>query len=453
MKVPPVEEFARQLAPDTVGSVRKATANLTTARTRALGAAFEDVADARVRAAAIKNYVLDNLKSLLIQLEAACQKNGIQVHWAQDAEAARQIALEICKKKAPQGSLIAKAKSMVTEEIHLNGFLEEHGYKPVETDLGEYIVQLDHDTPSHIVTPIIHKNRRQVSETFAKEGLGPRTDDPTVLAMQARERLRTYFRQAKIGVSGVNFAIAETGRLVLIENEGNSRFSTTAPEIHIAFMGIEKMLPREADLPLFLRLLAGSATGQQLTSYVHLISGPRKEERDGPTEVHLILLDNGRSRVLNGKYREILRCIRCGACLNVCPVYRQASGHAYGHVYSGPVGSVLSPAMEGVDKAGWMAKASSLCGACEEVCPVRIPIPRMLLQIRDEAVSSGAIKEPAPWGLYAKGASRGWPWRVGLKLLPMASRFHHPLKDAWTASRALPRRTGRDFRSWWNDRP
>lgn len=453
MKTPPVEQFAREMAKETTASVRGASLLKTISRITSLADAFEDPTAARQRAAEIKNYVLDNLKDLLLQLESRCQANGIQVHWAKDAESARRICLEICRKKSPSGGTIVKAKSMVTEEIHLNHFLEENGYKPVETDLGEYVVQLDHDTPSHIVTPIIHRNRRQVADTFEKEGLGPRSEDPATLSMQARERLRAYFREAKIGISGVNFAIAESGRLVLIENEGNNRLSTTAPDVHIAFMGIEKILPREADLPLFIRLLGNSATGQQLTSYIHLISGPRKDEKDGPSEVHLIFLDNGRSNVLNGPYREILRCIRCGACLNVCPVYRQVSGHAYQSVYSGPVGAVLAPALEGIEKMGWLAKASSLCGACEEVCPVRIPIPRMLLQIRDEAVRSGAIKEDAPWELFAKGAVSGWKWRAGLKLLPMASKAaRSPLKDGWTEYRALPHRAGRTFRSWWNER-
>jgi L-lactate dehydrogenase complex protein LldF len=452
LKQPPVEEFARHIEAETTASVRSASAIKTQGRLVALAQAFDQPEDARSRAAEIKNYVLDNLKPLLLQFEAQCLANGMRVHWAADSAGARQIILEICRMQGGQPGTIVKAKSMATEEIHLNGFLEETAFKPVETDLGEYVVQLDHDTPSHIVTPIIHKNRRQVADAFEREKLGPRTEDPGELAMQAREKLRSYFREAKIGISGVNFGVAESGRLVLVENEGNNRLSTTAPDVHIALMGIEKLIPREGDLPLFLRLLANSATSQQLTSYVHLITGPRTEENDGPKEVHLILLDNGRSRVLNGPYKDILRCIRCGACLNVCPVYRQASGHAYGHVYSGPVGAVLAPALEGVEKMGWLAKASSLCGSCEEVCPVKIPIPRMLLQLRDEAHRAGAIEDPTPWHLYAKAALSGWKWRTGLKLLPMAARFPHPLKQGWTEHRALPEREGRSFRSWWNDR-
>jgi len=241
---------------------------------------------------------------------------------------------------------------------------------------------------------------------------------------------------------------------VLVENEGNNRFSTTAPDVHIALMGIEKMLPREQDLPLFLKLLAGSATGQSLTSYVHLIAGPRREDEiDGPLEMHLVLLDNGRRKVLEGPYREILRCIRCGACLNVCPVYRQGSGHAYGHVYSGPLGAVLAPALEGVDKLGYLAKASTLCGACEEVCPVKIPIPSMLLKLRDEGTRAGAIKDPANWNLFAAGATNAGRWRMGLKLLPMAAGLApHPMKSGWGEFHDLPKREGRSFRDWWKDR-
>jgi len=382
-----VEQFSRSVPAETVKSVRTASALKVESRKSALKEAFEDVDAARSQAAHIKSYTLDNLGSLLVQLELKCRLNGIVVHWAKDATSANKIILEICRAAASPGEIIVKAKSMATEEIHLNRHLIKSGYEVVETDLGEYVVQIDNDTPSHIVTPIIHKNRKQVAKSFEREGLGPYTEVPSELAMQARHHLREKFHNAKIGISGVNFAIAETGRIVLVENEGNSRLSTTAPDVHIAVMGIEKILPSEGDLPLFLRLLTGSATGQRITTYVHLISGPRRrDEQDGPKEVHLVILDNGRSKVLNGPYRDILRCIRCGACLNVCPVYRQASGHAYKHVYSGPLGAVLGPALEGVEKLPDLAKASTLCGACEEACPVKIPIPKMLLQLRDEAV-------------------------------------------------------------------
>jgi L-lactate dehydrogenase complex protein LldF len=467
----PVEQFARQIPSERVASVRAASVAKTEARKIALAAAFANPGAARAEAARIKDCVLDNLSDLLIQFDEKATANGMVVHWATDAARAREIILGICRTSLPshegagclvpaavgtnqptpsaQGEIILKAKSMATEEIHLNEALEQAGFAPVETDLGEFVVQLDHDTPSHIVTPIIHKSKQEVARTFEREHIGPYTEDPNELTMQARAALREKFQQAKIGISGVNFAIAETGRIVLVENEGNNRFSTTAPDVHIALMGIEKLLPRERDLPLFLKLLAGSATGQKLTTYTHLITGPRREdEPDGPREVHVVLLDNGRSRVLNGPYREILRCIRCGACLNVCPVYRQASGHAYGHVYSGPLGAVLAPALEGVRDRGALAKASSLCGACEEVCPVQIPLPTMLLQLRDESFRTGVYDEP-PWKLFAEAARSTFKWKGALKLLPMASALPNPLKSAWTEFRSFPNSRGRDFRVWW----
>lgn len=453
MKRSPVEKYARTVPQAKTDSVRSASVQKTASRLTALAKSFEDSEAARSQAAAIKDYVLNNLRQLQIQLIAKCEENGIRVHQAKDGKEANRIILDIVKAAAPGGGVIAKAKSMATEEIHLNEYLEKAGYEPVETDLGEYVVQIDHDHPSHIVTPIIHKNRREIARSFAREGLGEYTEDASELAMQARAHLRAKFREAKVGVSGVNFAIAESGRIVLVENEGNNRLSTTAPDVHIAVMGIEKMLPAEKDLPLFLKLLAGSATGQSLTSYTHLISGPRREdELDGPLEVHLVLLDNGRSNVLEGPYKEILRCIRCGACLNVCPVYRQASGHAYGHVYSGPLGAVLAPALEGVEKLGYLAKASTLCGACEEVCPVKIPIPNLLLKLRDEATRKGAIKDPAQWNLFATGANMPSAWKVGLKMLPMASAVApHPMKSGWNEFHSLPHRQGRSFRSWWKN--
>jgi len=452
--LPSVERRARKIDRETIDSVRAATIKAADARVTGLASLFDDVAAARTQAAQVKAYVLDNMAGLLSQLEMKCRLNGVTVHWARDAESARKVIQEICAASAPAGSTIVKAKSMVSEEIHLNEHLIKAGFNVVETDLGEFVVQIDHDTPSHIIAPIIHKNRRQVARSFEREGLGPYTESPEQLASQARRHLRERFKEAKIGISGVNFAIAESGRLVLVENEGNSRLSTTAPDTHIAVMGLEKLLPTEADLPLFLKLLSGSATGQRLTVYTHLISGPRRrDESDGPLSVHLVILDNGRTKILNGPYREILRCIRCGACANVCPVYRQSSGHAYDHVYNGPIGAVLAPALEGVAALPDLAKASSLCGACEEVCPVKIPIPRMLLQLRSEAVRTGALQEALPWAIFTFGATSGFRWRAGLKLLPMSKMASHPLKKGWTEYREMPAKEGRDFRKWWNGRP
>lgn len=447
-----VDEYASHLDPETVASVRKASAEKVGARLASLPKTFKDPNEARAVAAGIKNYVLDNLKPLLLQFEKKCLENGVQLHWAKDAESATRQILEICENAAPGGAVV-KGKSMATEEIHLNRHLEEAGFQVVETDLGEFVVQIDHDTPSHIVTPIIHKNRRQVAESFQREKLGPYTEVPEDLTMQARAFLRDKFKRADIGISGANFAIAETGRLVIIENEGNNRLCTTAPRVHIAVVGIEKLIPEEKHLAVFLPLLAGSATGQRVTTYMHFVSGPRREdEQDGPEEVHVVLLDNGRSRVLNGPYKEILRCIRCGACLNVCPVYRQASGHAYGHVYSGPLGAVLAPALEGVQAMGDLAKASSLCGACEEACPVQIPIPRMLLELRDEAFRAGVARDGLPWNGYAFGARHPSLWRAGLKMLPMAEHVPSKWTRSWSEFRELPAKSGRSFRSWWHER-
>ena len=436
-------EFVRSLDEDTVRSVRASTIRVFDARRTTLGTVFEDADEARRAAAATKAYVLDNLRGLLLQLEEKCTANGIKVHWAKDGASAVRTILDICATAAPQGATVVKAKSMATEEIHLNRHLESAGHMPVETDLGEFVVQIDHDTPSHIVAPIIHKDRRQIARSFEREGLGPYTEEPEELTMQARAHLRAQFQRADVGVSGVNFAVASTGRIVLVENEGNNRLCTTAPRVHVALMGIEKVLPSEQDLPLFVRLLAGSATGQRTTVYTHLITGPRKNEEDGPEEVHLVLLDNGRSRVLNGEYRDILRCIRCGACLNACPVYRRATGHAYGHVYPGPVGAVLAPALEGIAKMGELAKASSLCGLCKEVCPVDIPIPDMLLKLR----SQDARNRGGAWQTFGLAAKNPLFWRAGIALLPM---FGAP--SAWREFREPPKKT-KDFRGWWRGRP
>ena len=435
------DRFVRGVKVETVSSVRSSAMRVSAARSATLAAVFDDVDAARTAAAAAKKHVLANLKPLLLEFERNLIKNGVKVHWARDAGSACKQISAICSSAAPNGALIVKAKSMATEEIPLNKSLIEDGHTPIETDLGEFIIQLDRDTPSHVVQPIIHKNRRNIAESFREHGLGPYTEDPEELTMQARAHLREKFRKADVGISGVNFGIAETGRIVLVENEGNNRLSTTAPKVHIAVMGIEKLLACEADLPLFLRLLAGSATGQRLTVYTHFITGPRREALDGPQEVHVALLDNGRSRILGGRYSDILGCIRCGACLNVCPVYRAATGHAYRHVYPGPVGAVLAPALEGVDSMGDLAFASTLCGACKTVCPVDIDIPSMLLHLRAEQKAN-------KWRLYGKSVTSAKAWRQTLRLLPLAKKLPNP----WKEFRDTPA-TGKSFRRWWNERP
>ncbi|MBV6457958.1 MAG: Lactate utilization protein B [Fimbriimonadaceae bacterium] len=433
-----VEQFASNIQLTTTQSVRRAARNVVV-RDPAI-----DKPAARIKAA-----VLERLPELLEQFESNAQARGCHVHWCRDAEVARSTILAICRTRAADGATIVKAKSMATEEIHLNAILEEHGYDVVETDLGEFVVQLDGDTPSHIVAPIIHKNRYDVSTAFARAGLGPTTTDPEQLAAQARSHLRSKFRNAEIGISGANFVVAETGRIVLVENEGNNRLSTTAPKTHIALVGIEKVLATESELATMLRWLARSATRQTITTYVHFIAGPRRaDEIDGPEEVHVILLDNGRSRIYQGEHRAVLRCIRCGACLNVCPVYRQASGHAYGHVYSGPIGAVLAPLLEGLDKMSDLPKASSLCGACEEVCPVGIPIPDMLLALRGEAQPQAG--DP-PWQAYSRLARSPQLWRMAMQASAAGRHVPNPWLAAWSVDRSLPDERF-DFREWWRER-
>jgi L-lactate dehydrogenase complex protein LldF len=335
---------------------------------------------------ALKQRALSRLPELLVQLEAACTRNGIRVHWAETPAIANRIVLEIIEAHA--ASRVVKGKSMVSEEMHLNAFLATHGVEAIETDLGEFIIQLAGETPSHIIVPAIHKNKVQIAKIFHEKVAGaPYTEEVSELNAIARRTLRRKFYEAGIGLSGVNFAVAETGTLCLVENEGNGRMCTTVPPVHIALMGLEKVVEKLEDLPPLLRLLTGSATGQLVTTYVNLISSPRRSgEKDGPQEVHLVILDNGRSRIYQDpQLRQTLQCVRCGTCLNHCPVYTRIGGHAYGSVYPGPIGKILTPQVEGLEKAGELAFASSLCGACEEVCPVKIPITALLRRLRDES--------------------------------------------------------------------
>jgi L-lactate dehydrogenase complex protein LldF len=394
-------------------------------RAQALAAAFPDPDAARRHAAAVKDHVLANLGALLQQFEGRARANGIEVVWARDADEAVRAVLGCCP---PRPARIVKGKSMATEEIGLNAALEAAGHQVVETDLGEYVAQLDGDHPSHIVAPIIHKDRADAARAFRQAGVALGSDDPGEIASAARSRLREEFRNADVGVSGANFCIAETGRIVIVENEGNNRLSTTAPAVHVVVAGIERLLPREADLALFLPLLAGSATGQAATVYTHFVTGPRAEdEPDGPERVVLVLLDNGRSRVRAGPQRAVLRCLRCGACLNVCPVYRQVSGHAYRNVYSGPLGAVLAPSMAEDGRYSDLPFASTLCGACRDVCPVDIPIPDMLLRLR----ASSPRRQRARWALWQAVAS--WPaaWRALIRLALAHGR-------EWRAGHARP---------------
>ena len=424
-------------------------------RTKVLFDHYADPNRLRALAGEIKQHVVENLDTYLPALEAKLQENGVKVHWASTAAAACEAVHGIMKARGAKK--LVKAKTMVSEEIELEGYLKDRGIESLETDLGEFIVQLDHDHPSHIIKPIMHKNRRQIARTFEKNGLGAYNDEPGVITQRARQYLRHKYLEADVALTGANFVVAESGRVVVVTNEGNSRFCLAATRCHIVLVGIEKILPRDRDLGLFLNLLARSGTAQQLTVYNEFVRGPRgRGQPDGPEEMHVVFVDNGRTDVLASECRDILRCIRCGACLNVCPVYRQAGGHAYRSVYPGPVGAVLSPLLLGKrfpEKAD-LPKASSLCGACNEVCPVNIPIPDLLLRLRDRAHREG-IPSPGtpPMGAWAILATQPVAWRAALaagrimNVLP-TGLIPVPALRAWESQRVLPPWRGGEFRKW-----
>ncbi len=459
MSTQPIDQFAAKLSRQRHDAVHSGSKVGHEKRTKILFEAFPLANDLRVLAGEIKQHAIENLDTYLPQVEARLTENGAKVHWASTAEDACAAVHAIMQQHG--ATRMVKSKTMVSEEIELEAYLKARGIEALETDLGEFIVQLDHDTPSHVVKPIIHKSRREIAETFEKHGLGEYNDEPEVITRRARNFLRQKYLAADVGLTGANFVVAESGRLVIVTNEGNSRFSLAATKVHIALVGIEKILPHDRDLALLLNLLARSATAQQLTVYTEFISGPRSASQpDGPEEMHVIFVDNGRTDALASDCREILRCIRCGACMNVCPVYRQASGHAYRNVYPGPVGAVLAPLLAG-DRFPEMAdlpKASSLCGACQEVCPVNIPIPDLLLRLRDKGkragVSSPGVPPMGPWALLA---SQPVAWRTALvagKMMDHVPMRYVPIPavQAWIGTRTLPKWRGGEFRKWLKSR-
>ena len=397
-------------------------------------------------AEAVKDHTLTHLDRYLTEAEAQLQANGAEVHWAADAAQARDIVTGLARRHEVRS--VVKGKSMVTEEIDLNPALEEHGIEVFETDLGEYILQLLGEPPSHILGPALHKSLEQVQELFAERLDADPDGDPDTLAHAARAVLRDAFIHADMGITGGNFLVAETGTLALIENEGNIRITTSLPRVHVAVVGIEKLLPTMSDLAGFLQLTARAATGQPIGCFVSLIQGPARDPKDdGPEEVHVVLVDNGRTNVLAHEHAwKALRCVRCGACLNACPVYRQTGGHAYGHVYSGPIGSVLDPGLVGLHEAMPLPFASSLCGACEEACPVRIPIPELLLEWRREAQDEGLVprKEQAALKALAGVATRPALYRaagrIGSVVGGSGVARALPMLGEWARERALPRR-------------
>jgi L-lactate dehydrogenase complex protein LldF len=395
------------------GALRNATSLFGTRRLAA-ARSLDNWEQLRTKARAIKDAVLLHLDEYLNEFVANAERCGAQVHWARDAAEANQIVCRLARER--NARKLVKSKSMVTEEIHLNDALEFEGFEVIETDLGEYIIQLAGETPSHIIVPAIHKTKRQIAELFTEKlGIEP-TDDVDRLTAVARQVLRLRFAEADIGISGVNFGVAETGTILILENEGNIRLTTSVPKTHIAVMGIEKLLPRFADLDVFLKLLPRSGTGQQLTTYQSLITGTKRKPADeGPDELHIVLLDNGRSRMLaHPVTRQALACIRCGACLNACPVYQQIGGHAYGSVYPGPIGAVITPQLIGLRKAAQLPYASSLCGACREVCPVKINIPELLLHLRAEITegAEGGRQEQEAGGRRQKNMGEALAFKV-----------------------------------------
>ena len=435
------------------GALRHATTLFGKLR-RDAAARLSNWEELRSHARAIKDDVLLHLDQYLETFVDNAEKRGAQVHWARDAAEANTIITRLTLERGARN--VVKSKSMTTEEIHLNEALERAGMQVVETDLGEYIIQLAHETPSHIIAPAIHKTKRQVAELFTTElGMAP-TDDVAQLTSTARTTLRERFAAADVGISGVNFGIVETGTIVIVENEGNIRLTTSLPRTHIAVMGIEKLLPRFADLDVFLKLLPRSGTGQALSTYQSFITGTKRNASDeGPEELHIIVLDNGRSRMLaHPVTRQALACIRCGACLNSCPVYQQIGGHAYGSVYPGPIGAVITPQLIGMQKAAQLPYASSLCGACREVCPVKIDIPRLLLHLRGEISETQTIrrrKERLAFKLWAVIMTRPRLYETAAVVGRLFQRWFKPPLKAWTKGRDLRPLEGKSFRERWRE--
>ena len=428
--------------------------------------ALPEAPELRERAYHIKQQTMANLDRYLEQMADAVEERGGKVCFAKDGEDVVRYVGDLARRRGTK--VITKSKSMATEEIELNHRLEEDyadlDLEIVETDLGEWIAQLAGDTPSHIVGPILHMNRRQVTDVLSDAAGEKLPPDIEALGSFARKRLREKFLAADIGITGANFGVAETGTIATITNEGNARLVTSVPPVHVVVMGIEKMIPRFSDLSVFVRLLGRSGTGQKITVYTNFITGPRGEgELDGAEEFHLILLDNGRSKLLGTEFEEALYCIRCGACLNVCPVYRQTGGHAYGSTYSGPIGAVITPLLKGDEEAKDLPHASSLCGACWEACPVGIPLHELLLKLRNRQVDEGlankaqeiafkgfenTMRSPALYKISGKAG------RVAQKPLLLREGSVMPLPgptSAWTNSRDLPPLAEKPFRELWKE--
>ncbi|ULR32584.1 LutB/LldF family L-lactate oxidation iron-sulfur protein [Dickeya fangzhongdai] len=413
----------------------------------------------RTRAAQIRAHVLDNLDAYLYQLSEQVTANGGKVFFAATREDATRYILQVTQAK--QARKVVKSKSMVTEEIGMNAVLQDAEIEVVETDLGEYILQLDKDAPSHVVVPAIHKDRHQIQRVLQQRlGYdGPET--PEAMTRVIRQKIRADFLSAEVGITGCNFAVAETGTVSLVSNEGNARLCTTLPRTHIAVMGMERIVPTFDELDVILTMLARSAVGARLTGYNTWLTGPKGSgDVDGPEEFHLVIVDNGRSQVLGSPFHDILRCIRCGACINTCPAYRHIGGHGYGSIYPGPVGAVLSPLLGGYEDFKHLPYACSLCTACDDVCPVRIPLSSLILQHRRVLAEQGMTPaaERRTVRLFNYANRHPGMWKVGMVAGAHAARwlirdgkmpFNIGAISEWTAARDLPDADGESFRSWF----
>ncbi len=413
---------------------------------------FHDWQDARERAAEIKDDVLNRLPDLLETFEKNISARGTKVLWAEDADEARRHFMEIARKH--KARKIVKAKSMATEEIELNELLESEGLDVIESDLGELIVQLGREKPYHIIAPAIHKTKEEIAQLFHEKLDAPLTDSPEELTMVARAHLRKIYVTADIGVSGANFLIADEGAIEMTENEGNGRLSMSCPPVHVVICGIEKVLPRMTDLAFFLPLLATGATGQQISCYNSIVRGPRQPgETDGPEHMYVILLDNGRTNLYaNEAVRRSLRCIRCGACLNTCPVYRTVGGHAYNTPYQGPIGSVISPHLQGLKDWNHLSFASSLCASCSDICPVNIDLHHLLLENRKQAVEQKSAGKA--WSVMMKIWAYAMSDRLRLNRLRVLGEFGEKLTPLFIKRekrRRIPKLANKTFQQWWRE--
>jgi L-lactate dehydrogenase complex protein LldF len=449
----PSERFrriAREALRDagTQAAADAATERLLSARATAW-AELPDVEALRDRAHEIRMRTIDDLDRHVAEFTAALEARGGRVRFCRTAQEARDYVLDVCRQV--DARLVAKSKSMASEEIGLNEALAGAGIEPVETDLGEYIVQLAGEHPVHIIAPAVGKTKEEIAELFASVEGAPVQPEVDALAAVARRRLRKVFRTADVGLTGANFGVSATGSICLVTNEGNAGLVTSLPRVHVALLGLERLVPTLDDLAVLLQLLARSGTGQRLSSYTRILTGPRRSgESDGPEELHVVILDNGRSNLRRGRYKEMLACIRCGACLNVCPVYRKAGGGAYGPVYSGPMGAVLVPLLVGLERAPSLPHASSLCGACTAACPVKIPLHELLLDLRRDLVEErvAPLRERLAFTLWSLAWSRPSLYRLSTTLgrlgLPVAGRLGPG--RAWTSGRELPPIARRRFR-------